>query len=135
MKRLIKLNDAKILDPSIQLDANEVLNKVERYDNSLTPENLLTDVNAGSSAIYGLVSDDSRYVVELYSYKGDISAIAYCELENGVPNTGSLDIMTRRGVRSEIKNNMINDGLTLNNGEKITFEKQLTKPVDEEIIE
>lgn len=135
MKRLIKLNDAKILDPSVQLDANEALNKIEQYDNNLTPENLMADVNAGSNAIYGLVSDNSRYVVELYSYKGDISAIAYCELENGVPNTGTLNVMTRRGVRSEIKNNMLSEGLTLNNGEKITFEKQLTKPSDEEVIE
>lgn len=135
MKRLIKLNDAKILDPSVQLDANEVLNKVEQYDSNLTPDTLLADVNAGSSAIYGLVSDDSRYVVELYSYRGDISAIAYCELENGVPNTGSLGIITKRGVRSEIKNDIISEGLTLNNGEKITFNKQLTKPVIEETIE
>jgi hypothetical protein len=133
MKRLKRKADAIMLDSSIAINAQDALAKIQAMNGKLTNENLLSDTGANRSAICGYVDDTGEYVLEVYSYKDDLNAVVVAKINNGVLDT-NYDIQVKNGTRTDVKNTILSNGYTLQNGVKLTFGKKYTSvpPKEEE---
>ena len=121
MKRLIKKADATNLDQNYALDPNIVLNAIQMVGGSCTLETLTPDVN-GRNAIWGCIDDSMNYVLEIYSFNNEKNAIVTAN----VSNLSDVSVEIKQGIRTEIKNNILTNGFTLQNGIKLTFGNQYT---------
>lgn len=138
MKRLIRKADAIMLDANLALNAQDVLSKIKAQDARLNEDTLMGDTAAGKNAIFGYVDDTGNYVLEVYSFSKDdyqTNAIVVSQLANGVPST-SYDISIKQNSdRTQLRNEILSSGYTMNNGTKLTFSNQYTSLPPEENID
>ena len=129
MKRLIRKADAIMLDANLALNAQDVLSKIKAQDARLNEDALMGDTAAGKNAIFGYVDDTGNYVLEVYSFSKDdyqTNAIVVSQLANGVPST-SYDISIKQNSdRTQLRNEILSSGYTMNNGTRLTFSNQYT---------
>lgn len=121
MKRLIKKSDAVRLN-SLGLNPDQVFTSIQNSDWEFHPDKLITDIH-GEKAIWGAISDDGQYIVELYAYNvefGKKCAIVICKIENEIPSTKNEVIIEETDSLINIKNSIISNGVTTLNG-LITF--------------
>lgn len=117
MKRLIRKSDAIRLS-NLGLDPNQVFTLIQNSDWQFHPDKLITDVQ-GEKAIWGAVSDDGQYIVELYAYNvefGKKCAIVTCKIENEMPSTNIEVNVIETDSPSTVKNSVISNGVTTING-------------------
>lgn len=138
MKRLIRKADAIMLDANLALNAQDVLSKIKAQDARLNEDTLMGDTAAGKNAIFGYVDDTGNYVLEVYSFSKDdyqTNAVVVSQLANGVPST-SYDISIKQNSdRTQLRNEILSSGYTMNNGTKLTFSNQYTSLPPEENID
>lgn len=144
MKRLVKKSDAARLH-SLSINPSDAMNAILNKNNSLVEDRLIKDKASNSYAYWGSISDDCKYIVEAYLYDETNTSdkkAAYVVadiVDNGgqfaLGNIVDVIIHNVSGA-SELRSNVINNGLTLSNGEKITFSKEEAEPfIPEEEIE
>ena len=138
MKRLIRKADAIMLDANLALNAQDVLSKIKAQDARLNEDTLMGDTAAGKNAIFGYVDDTGNYVLEVYSFSKDdyqTNAVVVSQLIDGVPST-SYDISIKQNSdRTQLRNEILSSGYTMNNGTKLTFSNQYTSLPPEENID
>lgn len=128
MRRLIKKSDAaRLLD--IYIDPQIAMDAIQSVDGYFNKEKMIKDSAAFRFSYWGSISDDGNYVAEAYMYTAPqrerkCAYVVFKIDSEGNPSSNPEVIVKRVYGGSELRSLLKLEGLTLQDGTKLTFNNE-----------